>query len=177
MAYFELVLLILAVLAGWILTLLSLPGNWVMVAAAAIFAYLAPEEGPDISWTTVAVLGGLATLAEIIEFAAGALGAAKVGGSKRGAVLAALGSMIGAIAGALFGVPVPVIGPMVGAVLFACIGALGGAMLGERWKGRDLGDSWKVGQAAFWGRLIGTLTKTAIASAMAVIIIAAGLFF
>ncbi|HVC94867.1 MAG TPA: DUF456 domain-containing protein [Pirellulales bacterium] len=170
--------MILAVLAGWILTLLSLPGNWLMVAAAAIFAYLAPEGGPDISWTTVAVLGGLATLAEIIEFAAGALGAAKVGGSKRGAVLAALGSMIGAIAGAMVGAaPVPLIGSMVGAVLFACIGALGGAMLGEHWKGRDLGDSWKVGQAAFWGRLIGTLTKTAIASAMAVITIAAGLFF
>jgi len=176
MAYFGLLLLIIAVLAGWVLTLLSLPGNWVMVAAAAIFAYLAPEGGPDISWTTIAVLGGLALLAEIIEFAAGALGAAKVGGSKRGAVLAALGSMIGAIAGATFGVPIPVIGSVVGAVLFACLGALGGAMLGERWKGRNLGGSWQVGQAAFWGRLIGTLTKTAIASAMAVIAIAAGFF-
>ncbi|HUY33045.1 MAG TPA: DUF456 domain-containing protein [Pirellulales bacterium] len=171
-----LILLILTIVAGWVMTLLSLPGNWVMVAAAALFAYLAPDSGPDISWTTVAVLGGLATLAEIIEFAAGALGAAKVGGSKRGAALAALGSMIGAIAGALIGVPIPLVGSVVGAILFACLGALGGAMLGEQWKGRNLAESWQIGQAAFWGRLVGTLTKTAIASAMAVIAITAGVF-
>ena len=104
---------------------------------------------------------------------AGPVISGEVGGSKRGAVLAAAGSMIGAVGGAIIGVPIPVIGPVVGAVLFACTGALAGAMLGEQWKGRKLGESWKVGQAAFWGRLVGTLAKTAIATAMAGIAIAA----
>jgi uncharacterized protein YqgC (DUF456 family) len=173
MIYAGVVLLIVVVLVGWVMTLLSLPGNWVIVAATALFAYLAPEDGPDIGWTVVAVLAGLASLAEIVELAAGALGAAKVGGSKRGAVLAAVGSMVGAVVGAMVGVPIPVIGSVIGAIGFACLGALAGAMLGERWKGRNLGESWQVGQAAFWGRLVGTLTKTAIATAMAGIAIAA----
>jgi hypothetical protein len=175
MIYAGVIFLILVVLAGWVMTLLSLPGNWVMVAAAALFAYFAPDDGPDISWTVVAVLAGLATLAEIVELAAGALGAAKVGGSKRGAALAAFGSMIGAVVGALVGVPIPIVGSVIGAIGFACVGALGGAMLGEHWKGRKLGESWQVGQAAFWGRLVGTLTKTAIATVMAGITIAAAI--
>jgi hypothetical protein len=49
-------------------------------------------------------------------------------------------------------------------------------MLGEAWKGRTLGETWKVGQAAFWGRLLGTITKTTIASAMAAIAAVAALF-
>ena len=32
-------------------------------------------------------------------------------------------------------------------------------MLGESWKGRDLDSGIKVGKAAFWGRLFGTLGK------------------
>jgi uncharacterized protein YqgC (DUF456 family) len=159
------------------MTVLSLPGNWVMVITAALFAYFAPQQGPQISWTVVAVLTALALLAELLEFAAGAVGAAKVGGSKRGAILAIIGAMIGAVAGAMAGaaIPIPLIGSMIGAIGGASLGALGGAMLGEAWKGRTLGESWKIGQAAFWGRFLGTVAKTAIASAMVVIGIAAAL--
>lgn len=175
MIYLGLSLLFLALLAGWTMTVLSLPGNWVMVAAAALFAYFAPESGPDISWTAVGALFGLAVLAELLELAAGAVSAARVGGSKRGALLAILGSMVGAIVGAMLGaaIPIPLVGSVIGAVGCASLGALAGAMLGEAWKGRALGETWKVGQAAFWGRFLGTVAKTAIASAMLVIAIAA----
>jgi uncharacterized protein YqgC (DUF456 family) len=101
------------------------------------------------------------------------MGAARLGGSKRGAVLAIAGSMLGAILGAFIGVPIPVIGSIVAVILFASLGALGGAMLGETWKGRSLGESWKIGQGAFWGRMLGAVAKTAVASAMVVIGIAA----
>lgn len=167
MIYIGLIFLYLALLAGWLLTLLSMPGNWLMIAAVAVYAYLVPDGRLDIGWPTVATLVGLAVLAEVLEFAAGALGAARAGGSKRAALLGALGSMIGALFGAAGGVPVPVVGSMVGAVLFACVGALAGAMLGEAWKGRDFDQSLRVGQAAFWGRLLGTLAKITMASAIA----------
>ena len=51
-------------------------------------------------------------------------------------------------------------------IFFAGLGALGGAMLGETWKGRDLKTSWEVGHSAFWGRVLGSLAKVLIASIM-----------
>ncbi len=170
------ILLFAALALGWFMTLLSMPGNWVMIAAAAVYAYFIPDESRfDIRWVTVGILIGLALLAEVLELAAGALGAARAGGSKRGAVLAAIGSMVGALAGAFVGVPIPVVGSVIAAILFAGLGALAGAMLGESWKGRGLEESWKVGQAAFWGRLLGTLAKTTIASAMVALAVVATL--
>jgi uncharacterized protein YqgC (DUF456 family) len=161
------------------MTVLSLPGNWVMVVASAAFAYLAPDGGRfDISWTAVGVLLGLALLGEALEMAAGAVSAARVGGSKRGAALAIVGSMIGAVVGAGAGtaIPIPLVGSVIGAVGGACLGALAGAMLGETWKGRALGETWKIGQAAFWGRFLGTVAKVAIASAMTAVAITAAIF-
>lgn len=175
MIYLELTVFWLALLVGWLLTLFSLPGNWVILASAALFAWIAPQAEPDSRWWLVLGLAGMATVAEIIEFAAGAVGAAKVGGSRRSAVLALAGSMVGALAGAVIGVPIPIVGPVLGAILFASAGALGGAVLGETWKGRSLDASWKVGQAAFFGRMMGTLAKAAVGSAMVAIAGIAGL--
>lgn len=177
MVYLYVLLLFIALATGWVMTLLSMPGNWLMIAAATIYAYFMPDDSRyDISWTTIGILVGLALLAELLELAAGAMGAARAGGSKRGAVLAAVGSMVGALAGAFIGLPIPVVGPVIAAILFAGLGALGGAMLGESWKGRGLEESWKVGQAAFWGRLLGTLAKTTLASAMVAVAVVAALF-
>ncbi|HLA84632.1 MAG TPA: DUF456 domain-containing protein, partial [Thermoguttaceae bacterium] len=108
----------------------------------------------------------LATLGELLEFVAGMLGAAKAGGSRRGAVLALIGSLIGAVAGLFIGLPIPVVGSVVSAVLLAGLGAFVGAVLGEQWKGRTLGESCRIGHAAFWGRLLGTAAKTALGAAM-----------
>jgi uncharacterized protein len=177
MIYFGVVLLILVLAAGWCMTLLSLPGNWVMVVAIALFAWLAPSGGPDISWQTVVAVLVLAVLAELLELAASALGASRAGGSRRGAVLAIVGSMVGALIGAAVGVPIPFVGSLVAAILFAGIGALVGAMLGETWKGRTLAESWKVGQSAFWGRLLGALAKTGIATAVFMIGVLTALFW
>ncbi|MGH7134451.1 MAG: DUF456 family protein [Pirellulales bacterium] len=176
MIYLGLLLLFLALIAGWCLTMLSMPGNWLMVAAVALFAWLAPSATFDIGWPIVALLVGLAVVAELLELAASALGAKRAGGSRRGAVLAIFGSVAGALVGAGVGLPIPVIGSLVAAILFAGAGALVGAMLGETWKGRTLAESWKVGQSAFWGRLLGALAKTGIATAILVIAVVAALF-
>lgn len=176
MIYVGLLLLILALIAGWCMTMLSMPGNWVMVAAVALFAWLAPSDTFDISWTVVGVLVGLAIVAELLELAASALGAKRAGGSRRGAVLAIGLSIVGAFVGVSFGSVIPLIGNLVGAIVGAGLGALTGAMLGETWKGRTLAESWKVGHAAFWGRILGALAKIGIGTAMAVIALIAALF-
>jgi uncharacterized protein YqgC (DUF456 family) len=169
--------LILVLLAGWVLTLLGMPGNWLMCAAAAVYAWLVPRDAPAaFGWGPVVGLLVLATLGELLELAAGALGAAKHGGSKRGALLAVAGSMVGGIVGVLVGAPIPVVGPLVAALLFAALGAMAGAMLGETWKGRQLGQSWQIGKAAFWGRLLGTLAKMLVGLAMIGVVAGAMVF-
>ncbi|MFL5330093.1 MAG: DUF456 domain-containing protein [Gemmataceae bacterium] len=168
------VLFALAVLAFWCTNLFGVPGNWLIVAATVLYAWLIPPESRvAIGWPVVAVVTGLAVLGEIMELIASAAGVKKVGGSRLGAVLALFGSVAGAIVGIFVGMPIPVIGSMIAALLFAGLGALVGAMLGETIGGKSLAASWKVGQAAFWGRLIGTFAKALIGAVMAGTAIAA----
>jgi len=159
---------------SWVLQLLGLPGTWLIVAAAALYAWLVPADAwTAIGWWAVGFLVALAVLGEILEFVAGALGVTKVGGSRRGAVLAIVGSLAGAIVGLFVGLPIPVIGSLVSAVLLGGLGALAGAMLGEMWKGRDFDTSLTVGKAAFVGRLLGTVAKLVICTLMVVVTLGA----
>lgn len=161
----------------WTGTLFSLPGNWAIVGAAAVFAWLVPAgPGGGISWTTVIVLLVLSVVGEIVEAAAGAAGAAKLGGSRRSAVLSLVGTIIGSIAGVVVGLPIPVVGSALAALAGGAAGAFMGAMAGERWKGRSFDQQINVGRAAFLGRMAGTVGKLAIGVAMVVITSADALF-
>jgi len=172
--YLLLTAVVVAIIAGWLLNLFSMPGNWLIVGSLALFAWVVRHDPSwHVGWGLVGVEVVLAMVAEGLELVAGAAGAAKLGGSKRGAMLSVVGSVTGAIMGAGVGLPLPVIGPVAGVVLGAAVGALAGAMLGEAWKGRTLGEGWEIGQAAFRGRLLGTLAKLAISSAMVVIALSA----
>lgn len=154
------VLLILILLAGWLMTWVGLPGNWIIVLAAAVYLLLVPDDlRIAIGWPTVAIAVGIAVLGEVLELVAGALGVTQAGGSRRSSALALAGSMLGAVAGLLIGLPVPVVGSLLAAVLFGGLGALAGAALGEGWKGRSFDESLRVGQAAFVGRVLGTGAK------------------
>jgi len=167
-------LLILVLLACWLLTLLALPGNWLMVVATSIYAWLTPAKSPAaLGWRTVVAILVLAALGEIVELVAGAMGVSKTGGSRRGAVMALVGSIVGGILGVFIGVPIPLIGSVVAAVFFAGLGAMIGAVLGETWSGKSLGTSWRVGKAAFWGRLAGTLGKMLLGAVMIVVVVVA----
>jgi uncharacterized protein YqgC (DUF456 family) len=174
MIYLGIVLLLIAVAVGWLLTLFSLPGNWLIVLAAALFAYFTPEDSPwDLGWGWVAALLILALVGEVIEFIAAALGVKKHGGSRRGALLAIVGSLAGAMLGAAVGLPIPIVGSVAGVILGASFGAMAGAMLGEAWIGTSTEQRWRIGQGAFWGRLFGSLAKTAIGSLMSVLVVVA----
>jgi uncharacterized protein len=167
-------ILIFVLLACWLLTLLALPGNWLMAAATAVYAYLVPaQSSAALGWKTVAALLALAALGEIVELAAGALGVAKAGGSRRGALLALAGSIVGAILGAFLGAPIVLVGSLVAAVLFAGLGAMAGAIVGEIWAGQRLDATWRIAKLAFWGRLAGTLGKILVGAMMVAIVVAA----
>ncbi len=160
--------LVALLLIGWVLTLLSLPGNWLIVVATALYSWLIADTSTwDISWTLVIVLAVLAGLGEAIELIAAAAGVQRLGGSRRSALLSGVGSIIGAILGTAW-IPVPIVGTVFG----ACLGALGGAMFGESWKGRQIDHNWQVGLAAFWGRLLGSMAKILIASVLVTVTLA-----
>jgi len=167
-------LLILVLLACLALTLFGLPGNWLILAVTVVYACLKPAGSPAaIGWKPIAILFVIAVLGEIVELLAATMGTAKAGGSRRGAALALAGSIIGAVVGIFVGIPVPVVGPILAAFLFAGLGALAGAMLGEFWAGKDWHASWRIGKAAFRGRLAGTLAKMSLGVLMVAVVVVA----
>jgi len=167
-------LLVGTIAAGWALTLLGLPGNWLILAATAAYAWLAPTSGvTQISWSTLLVMTVLAVGGEIAELVAGVWGARVAGGSRRAAIFSLLGSMVGAVLGASFGLPLPLIGPPIAALLGGALGALAGAALAERTRGETSRQSLRVGSAAFVGRLLGSGIKTLVATLLAILAIGA----
>ena len=161
------VLLILACSASWTGTMLTLPGNWLIVLWAALFAWIFPAEaGRGIAWSTVGWLVGLAIVGEIVEFAASAVGAAKQGASRRAVLLSLVGATVGTVLGLAIGMPIPVVGPIVVAVLGGAIGAFVGAYVGEWHAGRAEAERRAAGQGAFVGKLWGTLAKLVVGAIM-----------
>jgi uncharacterized protein len=167
-------LFVLVLVVCWLLTAAGLPGNWLIVVLTGVYAWLVPAQSSiAIGWKTLIALLFLATLGEIVELLAGAVGVARAGGSKRGAAMALLGSIIGGLVGVVVGVPIPLVGSLVAAVLFAGLGAMAGAILGETWIGKDPGTSWRIAKLAFWGRLAGTLGKLILGAVMIAVVVAA----
>lgn len=163
-------LLIAGASIAWLLNFFALPGNWIIVGLAALFAWAIPATpgGPGIDWQAVALLGVIAFAGELLETVAGAFGAAKQGASRRAMALAVVGTMAGSIAGALGGLPLPVAGPILGALIGGGVGAFAGAWLGEMWKHGLADRSINVGWAALIGRLLGTVGKLAIGAVLVV---------
>ena len=176
MIYLWITLFILLLVVLWLTNLLGLPGNWLMIVAAACWTWLVGESFSEIGWLAILAIVFLAVLGELLEFGASVLGTKQVGGSRRAAVLSVVGSIVGGIVGVFVGLPIPIIGWIVGSLLFACLGALVGAALGEKWQGSDVNASLKVGGAAFVGRLVGTVGKIAFGAVILVIVVLS-LFF
>ena len=171
------VLVVTMMLAGLLLGVVGLPGNWLIVAVVGLYAYLAPTEwAAAIGWKTVGATVVLALLGEGVEFFAGAAGTAKAGGSRRATLLALVGSLVGGIAGIFVGLPIPLVGSLVAAIVFAGVGAMAGAMMGEGWAGKGLDDSWATGKGAFLGRVLGTVGKIFLGTLIVFTVVLAMIF-
>jgi len=178
MVYVWLTLFVILIILFWLLNLVSLPGNWMIVALTLIWVIFGPVDY-RFSWIVVVVIAVLGLIGEAIEFGASILGTNKMGGSARGATLSVVGSIVGGIMGAIFGIPfpIPLVGSLIGSVLLAAVGAWIGAMIGEKWVGKPLKESVQIGGAAFIGRLLGTAGKLVVGSIMAALAIVAPFFF
>ena len=117
------VLLACVLLTGLLLNLFGLPGNWLMLLAAAGYTWLTWDRG-YVHWVSLVVLLVVAVAGEVVEFFAAGAGAKKAGGTIWGTIGALLGGLIGGFF--LTGlVPIPIIGTLVGLIAGTFIGAMG----------------------------------------------------
>ncbi len=77
-------ILFLVLLGGLALNLLTLPGNWLMVAGVALYAWATHFVHVGL-WSLVVLLV-LAVAAEVVELSAAGKGARKVGGGRMGSM-------------------------------------------------------------------------------------------
>lgn len=146
-----------------LITIVGLPGTWLMFGGALVVALCNPlwNTSPIWSWLTIGIVLGLAVCGEIIETLAAGLGSKAWGGTKRGMVGAIIGSMVGALI-STFVIPVPLIGTLIGAIAGAFVGALLGEL--SHSKVASKGELAKSATGAAIGRVLGILGKSGIAA-------------
>ena len=137
----------------------AVPGTMLIFAGLVLGAWADgfTRVGPG----TLVVLGLLAAASYGIDFAAAALGAKRLGASRRAMAGAALGTLLGLV----FGLPGLIVGPFLG------------ALLGELTTNRDLIRAGRMGVAAWVGVAIGMAAKVAMAFLMIGIFLAAMFVF
>jgi uncharacterized protein YqgC (DUF456 family) len=139
-------LLIATGMAGIVLP--ALPGHLLIFAGLLLAAWADHFQRVGVAMlVAIGVLGGASYG---VDFAATALGARRLGASKRAMVGAGLGTLLGLF----LGLPGIIIGPFIGAVI------------GELTVHRDWKRVGKAGVAAWIGFAIGTAVKVAIAFVM-----------
>ncbi len=136
----------------------ALPGIPLMFAGMVVAAAI--DDFQRIGWITLSVLGFLTVFSVVMEFAAAALGAKRIGASKQ----AIWGALFGTVIGIFFGIPGLLLGPFAGAVI------------GELAANGTIERAGRVGVATWIGLFLGTLVKIAIAFAMLGIFIVAYFF-
>jgi hypothetical protein len=139
-------LLIVVGMAGTVLP--ALPG--IPLVFAGLVAGAWADDFDRVGWVTLTVLGLLALASLVIDFAATALGAKRVGATRKAIVGAALGTLLGLF----LGIPGLIVGPFVGAVA------------GEMLSHGELRRATSAGVGTWVGLLFGTLAKIALAFTM-----------
>ncbi|MGV8922156.1 MAG: DUF456 domain-containing protein [Thermomonas sp.] len=142
------------VLVGLIGTVLpALPGLPLVFTGMLLAAWAGGFE--QVGIPMLVVLGMLTLVSLAVDFWATALGAKRVGASRK----AIIGAVIGTFAGLFFGPFGLVLGPFAGALV--------GELLHRRSLGSsDLGDAAKIGFGTWLGILFGVVLKLGLAFAM-----------
>lgn len=141
-----------------LLNLVTLPGNWAMVALVIVWELFYP--GSSLGTLFFVLFIGLALLGELVEFGAQIYGSKKYGSSKTSTAAGVIGAIVGALAGApfMFGV---------GAILGALFGAWAGCYLAERLIRRQPSEvAFRAAQGAMVGKFFGMVIKFGIGVAM-----------
>ncbi|MBI4720346.1 MAG: DUF456 domain-containing protein [Chitinivibrionia bacterium] len=141
---------------------LGLPGIWVLVAVALIFALA--THFTAITWFYLLLCVGLAVLGEIIESVLGVAVVAKKGGGRYGIFGTFLGGLLGVIAGAP-------LAPPFGSLVLGFAGSFAGAVAGEYIAYRKLESAVRVGYWAFLGRALAIVVKLGLGFAILWIIV------
>lgn len=139
-------ILTVAGLAGMVLPFL--PGAPVLFLGLLCAAWA--EDFRYIGLWTLLLLGCMAALTYLVEFAATILGAKIYGGSQR----AMIGAALGGVVGIFFGIPGILLGPFAGAIL------------GELSLQRSLNHASRTGFGTVVGMAVGMACKLAIGIAM-----------
>lgn len=136
----------------------AIPGNWLMIIAAAAFAWWQRDHNIISVYTLVAVTA-LAVLGELLELLGGAGAAKKAGAGFRGSVGAIAGAITGAVLGT-FLIPVAIIGTLTGSAIGA---AAGSAILsGAKGQGKRTSLALHTGFGQFVGSSMKLLVGVAI---------------
>lgn len=138
--------MVLAGLAGSVLP--ALPGVPLVFGGLVVAAWA--DDFQRVGWLVLSLLGLLTLLSFVIDFAATAMGAKRVGATK----LAVVGAAVGAIGGIFLGIPGLILGPFIGAVA------------GELISHGKMEQAGRVGLATWVGLLFGTLAKLALVFTM-----------
>jgi uncharacterized protein YqgC (DUF456 family) len=159
-------LLFTACLLALFSLVIGVPGTFIIVAVAFIYAWATGFAA--VHWSTLGWLLLLAVIGEGIEFLAASVAASGTRPSRRVTIGALVGALIGGIVGTpiLFGI---------GSLLGALAGAFLGAALAVQSEGGSLRESVATGFAALKGRLLGFVVKAALGAAMVIIVVVAAL--
>jgi len=150
------VVLVLAGVAGTVLP--AMPGPFLALAGLLLFAW--SDGFAHVGWWTLTLVIALTLATAGVDFVASAVGAGRVGASRR----AMVGAVAGTFAGLFFGLPGLIIGPFVG------------ALAGELSVRRNLAAAGRAGFGVWLGLLLGTAVKLALVFAAIGVFVAAYLF-
>jgi uncharacterized protein YqgC (DUF456 family) len=150
------VVAVLLIIVGAIGTALpALPGVPLIFGGVLLAAWA--EDFQRIGGWTIGVLAVLAVIGVVVDYVAASMSAQRAGASRQGIVGAALGTVVGIFTGLWGLVFMP----------------LAGAAIGEFIAHRDALRAGRIGVATWFGLLIGTAIKIAVAFTMIGVFIAA----
>lgn len=95
-------LILIVSIIGVVMTLLMLPGMWVVLLTVMLAKLIEPDIMP---WWAILVIAVIVLIAELMEFLSSAAGAKVGGATKKGMTAAVIGGIVGAIA-ATFLIPI-----------------------------------------------------------------------
>ena len=160
MDYFLAVLFIIFMIAGVLLQILNLPGNWASILFLVIWKFIGPASTThELTLLFFAAIIAMAAAGELLEWLIQLKVGKKLGSSTKGNIGGIIGSIIGAI------VMLPLFFGF-GALLGALLGAFAGCLLVELIAGRPREEAVKAAWGAFMGRGMGMGLKLGIGTSI-----------